>query len=128
MKKLPDVMGLVLCEGVQADAALPSLSLEHVLVSLQSSVFPPRLIRMSAYVALFDGRGEGEMRVTCTRLETERDIHYYSKWCSFPVPGRITTLEFPMRKLKFPAPGRYAFALSYDRHPLTTSFLDVTRG
>src|SRR5688572_15133404 len=119
MVKLPEVMGMVMCETIRFDAEVRRMSLERLVPWLESAVFPTHPIRMSAYVELFDGRGEGEMRLTCTRLETEADIHYYSKWCSFPVPGRTSTLEFPIRDLKLPAPGRYVFTLFFDGQPLT---------
>jgi hypothetical protein len=61
------------------------------------------------YAALFDARGEAEMRVTCTRLETEEDLYYNSKWNSFPSAGRIDLFTMFISRLEFPAPGRYAF-------------------
>ena len=128
MVKLPEVMGLVLCERMHVDVALRRISLEGLAWSLRSAVFPTLPIRMSAYVALFDGRGEGEMCLTCTRLETEADIYYHRLRRSFPIPGRTNVLTLPIHNLMLPAPGRYSFALSFDRQNLTTYFLDVNRG
>jgi|SRR6266568_1681894 len=128
MKKLPEVMGLVLCEKMHIDPALRRISLEGLTLSLRSAVFPMFPMQLSAYAALFDGRGEGEMCLTCTRLETEKDIYYHKQWRSFPTPGRTTMLTLPIRDLILPAPGRYSFSLSFDRQTLTTYFLDVQRG
>ena len=128
MVKLPAVLGLVLCKKMHIDVVSRQISLEGVVWSWRSSVFPTLPIEMLAYFALFDARGEGEICLTCTRLETESDIYYHSLWRSFPIPGRVTVLTMPIRRLELPAPGRYSFTLSFDGKTLTTYVLDVKRG
>ena len=127
MVKLPDVVGLVMCEQFKVDPTTHRVSLDGLFSSLRFRVFPSRPISVTAYAALFDGRGEGEMRLTCTRLETEEELFYHSRWCSFSMHGMMVHFTMTIRKLRFPAPGRYAFTLSFDGNLLTTSFIDVGR-
>lgn len=82
---------------------------------------------MTTYAALFDARGEGELQLVCTRLETEEDLYYNSRWCSFPMPGRITHLTMPIRGVKFAAPGRYRVTLSFDNELISTRYFDVEK-
>lgn len=127
MVKSPEALGLIMCREFKVDPQSHRVSLDGLFTSLRSEVFPTLPMQMTEYSALFDGRGEGEMRLTCTHLEKEEDFFYHSRWCSFPMPGQ--TVHFPtiVRRMAFPAAGRYAFTLSFDGEPLTTSFVDVRR-
>jgi hypothetical protein len=128
MVKLPEVLGLIPCERFHVDAQAHRLSLVGISLSLQFPVFPARIHELIIYAALFDARGEGEMRLTYSRLETEEDLHYNSRWSSFPAPGRITQIVLPLRELVVPAPGRYSITLSFDRRPISICYFDVLRG
>ena len=127
MVKLPEVFGLILCEQFRVDPKTHRVSLDGLFTSLRFSLFPSLPIQVTAYAALFDGRGEGEMRLTCTRLETEEEFYYHSKWSSFPTHGHTTHYTMTIQRMVFPAPGRYAFTLSFDHKPLTTCFCDLRR-
>ena len=127
MFKLPDVVGLIFCEQLKVDQKSHLVSLDGLFSALRFDVFPSRPIQVTMYAGLFDGRGEGEMRLTCTRLENEEDFFYHSRWCSFSMSGQTIHFTMTIRRLFFPAPGRYAFTLSFDHKPLTTCFIDVRR-
>lgn len=127
MVKLPDVLGLVLCDEFQVDAVARRVSLMGLFLSLRFTAFPARCRPFAVYAALFDARGEGEMRLICTRLETEEDLYYNSWWCSFPSAGRTTHLPMRIPGIEFPAPGRYRLTLSFDQKTISTRFFDVVR-
>jgi hypothetical protein len=76
---------------------------------------------------LFDGRGEGKLEVSVTRLETEKEIYRYSKWYHFPAPGMVIHVESKLKKLVIPAPGRYVVVLTFDEHEIARQYLDVAR-
>lgn len=128
MVKLPEVLGLIPCERFHVDPQAGRMSLVGVFLTLRFGVFPARMREFTVYAALFDARGEGEMRLTCSRLETEEDLYYNSWWSSYPTPGRITQMAQPIRGVVFPAPGRYSITLSFDRRPVSIRYLDVLRG
>lgn len=127
MVKLPEVFGLVACERLHVDPHARQLSLVGVFFQLRFASFPARIRELTIYAALFDARGEGELRLTYTRLETEEDLHYNSRWSSFPEPGRVTQVALPLRELRVPAPGRYSVTLSFDHNPIGKCFFDVLR-
>jgi hypothetical protein len=127
MVKLPEAMGLILCEDLAIEATSRRVSLRGVFISRRFSAFPAQSTRFMVYAALFDARVEAEMRLTCTRLETEEDLYYNSKWYSFPSPGRISLFTMFVGRMEFPAPGRDAWTLLFDGQPITTSYLDVMR-
>jgi hypothetical protein len=86
-----------------------------------------RLEGLRAYVALFDGVGEGTMKLVVQRLETEEDIYTYTytKWFKFPGRQLVVNLEIPLTGCVFPAAGWYAIKLLFDKQDLTQRFLDV---
>jgi hypothetical protein len=125
MIKRPQVSGLILCDNPRIETAPPQFALEGLFLAREYASFPTPIQSLTAYACFFDGRGEGEMRLTCTRLENEEDIYYHSRWYVFP--ARLPMLHYilPVRKLIFPQPGRYAFTLTFDGEPLTVRYLDV---
>src|SRR6267143_627056 len=112
MVKPPQVCGLILCQQMSVDMALARMSLDGLFLVLRLSHFPSPPVKFTAYAAFFDGRGEGEMRLTCTHLETEADIYYHKRWLAFSDPGRTIHYEVRVRELVFPRPGRYVLTLS----------------
>jgi hypothetical protein len=127
MVKAPQVCGLVLCQGLRVDPATRLLSLEGVFLHREFRKFPTALVPFTAYAALFDGRGEGELSLTCTRLEGEQTYYSHKRWQAFAAAGQTIHMEIRIRKLWFPAPGRYALTLSFDQYPLTVRYLDIRR-
>src|SRR5262245_27278010 len=125
--KLPEALGLLLCNKFSMVNNPPRIVLDGLFTSLRCAAFPSTPMAITTYAALFDGRGEGEMRLTCTRLETEEDFYYYGRWCSFVVSGQTIHYPIVIPRMVFPAPGRYAFSLSFDRQQLSTCYCDVKR-
>src|SRR5947209_1644079 len=70
MKRLPRSLGLVICERVEVDRENGLYSLINVFFRLPWSNPGPLLKRFVVYGTLFNGSGEGVMRLVVTHMET----------------------------------------------------------
>ena len=115
-------MGLVFCR--EFDSA--TFSLRGLFQGLYFSAFPANTDPFIVYASMYSGGVEGTLQLTCTRLETERDIFTHSERRSF-ANGAVIQLLMPVSRLRLPAPGRYAFRLQFDGTELTYRYLEVIR-
>jgi len=125
--RLPDVFGLILCNRLDVNPQVGQTSLQGIFQALSFSTFPSPTRPFTAYAALFDGEGEGTMELVIARLETEQDIHHYSRWVTLPGRGLVMNLEIPIESCVFPAPGRYVLVLRFDKSPVAYRFLEIIR-
>lgn len=125
MMKLPEVVGLTLCERVEIDPLSGQLSLVGVFHFLPFSVFPSPAREFTLYGALFDGFGEGTMELVVTRAKTNEDIYIYQRWLSFPQRLGLVNLEIKVRRCLFPAPGRYGVSLRFDQKEAAVRSLNI---
>jgi hypothetical protein len=126
MVKPPQVCGLILCREMTVDMVQRNVALDGLFLVLHVARFPSP-VQFTVYTALFGGRGEGEMSLTCMHLETEADIYYHKRWLGFPDAGRTVHYEVPIRQMILPRPGRYAFTLAFNNTALTVRYLDIMR-
>jgi hypothetical protein len=125
--KVPQVIALLLCDRMGLDPSSGQVSLLGIFQARYFPTFPSPPQNFTAYVALYDGEGDGTMELLLTRLETEEDITLYKKWLTFPGRGQIVNVEIKVRNCEFPAPGRYALTLSFDNKLLTQRYLEIYR-
>ena len=125
MIKPPQAYGLILCERVRIETNPASFCLDGLFLGREFKAFPTPWFAFDVYAALFDGRGEGEMRLTCTWLEKEEDIYYHGRWYAFSRQVQTVLYTHTVRKLRFQNAGRYAFTLSFNKVPFTVRYLDV---
>jgi len=125
MIKSPQVYGLTLCERIRVEKTPPLFCLDGLFLVREFQAFPSPPQSFMVYATFFDGRGEGEMKLTLTRLEGEQDIRYHTRWYVFP--QQVQTLHYiqQVNNLIFDEPGRYALTLSFNKIPLTVRYLDV---
>jgi hypothetical protein len=128
MIKLPQVVGLYPCDRIDLNTQTGQVSLVGIFHSLHFRAFPSPRKKFTVYAALYDGLGEGTMDLRITRLETEGDIYSHARWYSFPGRGRLAHVDVPVTKCAFPAPGRYAFKLRFDKQELTQRLVEIYRG
>jgi hypothetical protein len=113
--QLPEVVGLVLCEGLDWHSARGKVSLSGVFQALGFRHFPTVPQDFTVYVALSGAVGEGALKLVITRLETDEEIYYYERWYSFPADRLlVVNIELPVRRCVFESPGRYGFTLYFD--------------
>jgi hypothetical protein len=124
---MPSVISLILCEKLSVDPRAGKTSLEGLFSARRYRKFPTAEQPFTAYVALYDGEGEGTMELMISRFENEKDIYSYKRWIALPGRGVVVNLEVPIRKCHFPAPGRYLLSLRFNGKEITRRLLDVFR-
>jgi hypothetical protein len=115
----------MLCERVEVVPGTRGFSLVGLFQVLRFSAFPSPPQRFTVYTILYDGVGEGTIKLSFTQLETERETHRYRKWFQFTGRQQFAHLEMPMTRCVFPAPGRYSLTLSFDDQEIDYRMLDV---
>jgi hypothetical protein len=120
--KLPQVMGLVFCEGFD----VPTLALRGLLQARRFSKFPSDSPPIVVYRALYSRGLEGTIQLDCVRLETESVIFRHREWVNLPA-GTVIHWMKTIERMIFPAPGRYSFKLLFDDIELTERFFEVMR-
>jgi hypothetical protein len=129
MIKLPKVFSIVLCEGLVVDPIRGKTSLYGIFHARSYRSFPSPAETITAYVALFGGRGEGTIELRVTHLDTEEQIYSYKRWCVLPGPGVMANIEMKLKQCRFPAPGRYGLSFPFDDNELSDRYIRVlTRG
>ena len=128
MNKLPHVLGIVPCDRIAFDPRTGLYSLIDVFVRFTWIGRWPLLKPFMVFGTLFNGKGEGAMRLILTHLETERLIYRFTRWYTSPDQGQSHYLEIPVTKCQFPVPGRYRLSLRIDDEEIACQYLDILRG
>ena len=124
MSKLPAVVGLVVSRRLQVDTSTGQVNLIGICHELQYLRFPTLPEPFTLYVHLYGGAGEGTIELLILSLETERETYRYRRWAAFE-SGQFVHLEIPVKRCRFPAPGRYLLKLFFDSELLSDRLLDV---
>lgn len=120
--KLPQVMGLVFCEEFDP----LTFSMRGLFQGRYFSTFPTGPQEFTVYSAVYSGGLEGTMELSCEQMETEKTIFAIQTW-RILIPGMVMQYPIRVKRIHFPAPGRYVFRLRFDGAELATRFLEVIR-
>jgi len=120
--KLPEVVGLTLCERFEINQGIASLV--GVFQGLHFAAFPTPVKQFVAYSGLSGKSLEGTMELTVTRLAGEKDLFSLKRWLSFP--GHVITINLlvPVTCV-FPALGSYSISLRFHNEVLTQRILEI---
>jgi hypothetical protein len=120
MAVAPVVRYMLLCDDWKMD---PRGSQRVTIVGLISSIrsleqppYPLRYRELCIFLALTEGRGQGEGQIVCVFEETGQKIFQTAKRpIPFgPDPLEILGVPFRVRDCRFPAPGLYSVQFWYD--------------
>ncbi|MCI0463325.1 MAG: hypothetical protein L0Z62_40780 [Gemmataceae bacterium] len=109
----PAAIGLMLCDHVLFEQGTQKPSLIGIFTGVAVEHFPGAP-RFDVFAALTDGLGAGIIDLVVIRLDTDEQIEAQSMEFTFPDPLKVVNLRFRFRRLTFPAPGTYVFALHVD--------------
>ena len=123
--KLPRVVGLVLCRSMTFDPEAGGHTLTGVFNTLVCPSWPSPPQQFMAFAGLQGGRGEGTIELVIQRMATEQRVYRFRRWYTLPDPQLVSSLELPIRRCVFPAPGRYGVSLRFEGSELTSRTLDV---
>src|SRR5438128_1479593 len=115
MLKLPNAVGLVLCEQVIVEEKTRNVTLVNTFDRLRFDSFPTPPRRFFVYVMLTDGLGDAQMSVVISRLDTleEIDERHWSMRSSDPLRNFRFAVRFG--SIVFPVPGPYEVCLFANR-------------
>lgn len=125
MIKLPDVIGMVLCDCLDFATFPGKPTLMGIFHALRFLHYPAPPRQFTAYCGLYDGVGDGTMELTMTHVQTGIDIHRLQKWYSFPRRLYHVNMEMNVHDCVFPFPGQYVIVLRFDGQELTHRYLDL---
>lgn len=109
---LPEVLALIITDQVYRDEVSGTLSMLGIRSAIGATAFPWNHPRLSAYVALANGRGETSMRIRLVDSDEDRDPVFEDETqVTFPDPLAEIELVFKLSDLVFPEPGEYRLQL-----------------
>jgi hypothetical protein len=126
MLKLPNVVGLVLCEQVITDATTRNVTLVNCFSRLRCSIFPSPPQRFVVSTVLTDGLGDANMALVISRLDTLELIRRHQWPMRFTDSLRVIRLILRFADLSFPVAGGYQFSLSADGEWVAQTILQVS--
>ena len=122
---------LLLCHMVFEDPTSRNVTLLGIFTQLRASKFPTPARDLSAY-SLLTGEpyATGDLRLKCEAVTTA--IVCYDEWtrCQLTGAGK-RQVHVRVGELRFPQPGKYRFALSFDGTTIaeqTIEVLEMTNG
>jgi len=105
-KPRPKYLAMLLCDYVIRDGETNNKSLIGIFNRIIAGKFPVRHDRMHVFVALSDGRGEYATRLQVRGPANEIVFSTDGK-ITIPDPLAVAEINFQIRGLMIPKPGRY---------------------
>ena len=127
MVPAPQALGLTLCERVIIEQGTKNPSLIGIFLARIVEGFPSEPVVFSAFAPLSDGSGTGTIELVAVRLETDEQIYMQRGEVTFPHRFAVVNAHFRVSKLRFPAPGSYAFMLLVDGDLIAQRRVEVYR-
>lgn len=125
MTRWPVVVGLILCERLHVDPTAAGVSIIGLFHARHFRHVPSPPHSFTVFAVLYDGVGEGIIKLTVTRLRGEQDIHVYERWVAFPGRFLPAYLEIRLHGLRFPSFGRYSLKLYLDQQLLSERLMEI---
>ncbi len=125
MVKLPNAVGLVLCEQVIVEENTRSMTLINTSARLRCDSFPSTPQRFFVYGALTDGLGDARMSVVVARLDTLDTVAQRDWQMRFQDPLREIRVAIRFRRVIFPIASRYQVSLFAAGELIAQSILEV---
>jgi uncharacterized protein DUF6941 len=110
----PQALSLTLCDQVIIEQGTKNPTLVGIFLARKVAEFPSEPVIFSVFVPLMDGSGTGTIELVAVRLETDDQIYLQRGEITFPHRFAVINTHFRVTKIRFPAPGSYAFMLLVD--------------
>ncbi len=122
---VPKAFALTLCEGLEVDPATGRVSLDGIFNFLRFPAYPTPAQQFTVFSVLHDGLGAGIMSLKILQVGTDRKIYQFQKWAAFSMRLQMVNLEIKVNRCIFPEPGRYLFALDFERQIIAQRYLQL---
>ena len=116
----------MICEEVEVDEVTGQFDLYKIVNSLSFTGFPAESQPLAAYLQLYDGIGRYELSLELRNLKDESSVSA-ELLSHLDFPERLVKMELvlPIDSMRLPHPGRYEFAILFDRREVATQFIDA---
>ena len=106
----PVVLAMIVCDAIHQDPATKKCTLLGTFSTISARKFPVVHRQLAVHVALTDGRGKVNMRLTLVGMdESQPPLFSGEGTIEFPDPRVVAELNFRLANVSFPQPGAYRF-------------------
>ena len=117
-KTLPSPLAFLIADTIIDDITTRKKSIIGLFNSICSNRFPFRHAELNVFVSLTDGHGEYQTGLVCSRAFDEFEVFKSSGKVSFRSPNTVVEMNFTIRNIEFPTPGKYTFQFYCDNQLL----------
>jgi uncharacterized protein DUF6941 len=110
----PQALSVTLCDRVIIEQGTKNPTVVGIFLARKVEAFPSEPVAFSVFVPLTDGSGTGTIELVAVRLDTNDQIYAQRGEVVFPHRLAVVNVHFRVSKIRFPAPGSYAFMLLVD--------------
>jgi hypothetical protein len=122
----PDVLAMVLADGVLRDAATGKHFIQGTYAAIFAPEFPWRHAAIVVYVAITNGHGKTPVKMRLVDVDETRDPVFEEETIiEFPDPLVVAELVFVRHGPEFPSPGEYRLQLFGAGEPIKERRIQV---
>lgn len=111
---LPTALAFLVSDYIIDDVNTRKKSIIGLFNNICSSRFPFRHPEMNVFISLTDGHGKYQSSLICTRSEDEQEVFKTKGEVVFNNPNTVVEINFNLRNVEFPSPGKYTFQFFCD--------------
>ena len=110
----PSGVAIVVCDRVITEAVTNNKTLVSIFNTINAPAFPCRHERLTVYVALTNGQGQKQVKLSLKDSHTSELVGVVAGSVPFMGPNQVVELIFSIQNVIFARPGTYAFEVSAD--------------
>src|SRR5947209_5562967 len=110
---LPKAFALTLCDRLEVDPSTGKVSLVGIFNRRGFGSYPTDPQAFTVYTVLYDGLGQGTLKLRIIQGKMDADILVFQRWSSFVTRLQMVNLEVRIERCIFPEVGRYSVELSF---------------
>lgn len=118
MMTLPVIQSMEICDMIIQDKRTNKRSLIGIFHNIASASFPCLHPQLCVYIAMSDGRGDYSGILKLVHLEKNETIAEMKGKFQCKTPLSVVELNFEMRPLPLPYPGKYSFEFYVDSNQI----------
>ena len=122
----PLSIGLTLCHSVIIEEGTRNQTLVGTFYGFSATDFPCTPAPFYVVFSLVGGHGEGELGLTVTRLDNDKEVFAIHRRISFSDRLTAVRVTFRLRNCVFPDAGAYVMTLLIDGEWVTQRRFEVT--
>jgi len=110
----PVLLAILVCDDVIRHEGTHKTTLVGIFNRISARTFPCTHSRLSIFMSLTNGHGEGETELRLTSQETGETLVGLKGRIRFPDPLAVVDMNFALNNVRFPKAGPYSIDLYVD--------------